>query len=63
MMKKIMSRFEMNCPECGGHGYIDSTINSDYNEEKECPNCQGSGLIPNAEGLEILNFVRRYIND
>ena len=60
-MKKIMSKYEMACPECSGSGYID--ISGEYIREDICPNCQGSGLIPNAEGLELLNFVRRYIND
>ena len=60
----ITSKYEMKCPDCNGSGGVDiTTDNDEYIHEVFCPNCDGDGVIPNAEGLEILAFLKRYIND
>ncbi len=54
------SRYEMLCHECSGEGYIDIS-DEEGNKDALCPNCEGAGLIPNAAGVELLNFLKRYL--
>jgi len=54
------SQYEMICPECKGCGYVDIS-DSEGNKDALCPNCDGSGLIPNAAGVELINFIKRYL--
>ena len=47
----------MNCPECGGRGYVDGPIfevewhgkTADLPSTIECPKCSGTGTVEGGE--------------
>jgi DnaJ-class molecular chaperone len=55
----IQNRFITDtCSKCNGTGKVNSQFNDD-----NCWVCRGTGLVPNDEGVEILDLVARFVKN
>jgi len=52
---------EENCSACEGSGYVEPSKNTEFFEVEECGNCEGKGQIPTFLGIELLEFIRKYL--
>lgn len=48
-------------PETSYADYLRSNNTPDVPEEIPCNTCNGQGLVPTAEGLELLQFMARHL--
>jgi DnaJ-class molecular chaperone len=44
------------CPRCGGHGRIARFPDGPRSEL--CPACRGKGIVPTAEGRDIMGLLK-----
>jgi DnaJ-class molecular chaperone len=53
----------IDCPECGGEGFVTMFQNSAHHLQERCGRCGGVGTIPDPSDEELESFAAQFDGD